>query len=52
MSAVEVRDNPDRHRFEAEVSGHLAVAVYKLDPGVIKPVGPTDFVGVIMPMRI
>jgi DNA polymerase-3 subunit beta len=24
----------------------------QLDPGVIKPVGPTDFVGVIMPMRI
>lgn len=23
-----------------------------LDPGVIRPVGPTDFVGVIMPMRI
>jgi DNA polymerase III subunit beta len=23
-----------------------------LDPGVIKPVGPTEFVGVIMPMRI
>lgn len=23
-----------------------------LDPGVIKPVGPTDFIGVIMPMRI
>jgi DNA polymerase-3 subunit beta len=24
----------------------------QLDPGVIKPVGPTDFIGVIMPMRI
>ena len=24
----------------------------ELDPGVIKPVGPNDFVGVIMPMRI
>jgi len=23
-----------------------------LDPGVIRPVGPTDFIGVIMPMRI
>jgi DNA polymerase III sliding clamp (beta) subunit (PCNA family) len=23
-----------------------------LDPGVIKPVGATDFIGVIMPMRI
>jgi DNA polymerase-3 subunit beta len=24
----------------------------QLDPGVIKPMGPTDFIGVIMPMRI
>jgi DNA polymerase-3 subunit beta len=24
----------------------------QLDPGVIKPIGPTDFIGVIMPMRI
>ena len=24
----------------------------ELDPGVIKPIGPTDFIGVIMPMRI
>jgi DNA polymerase-3 subunit beta len=24
----------------------------QLDPGVIKPVGPTDFIGVVMPMRI
>jgi hypothetical protein len=24
----------------------------QLDPGVIKPVGPTEFIGVIMPMRI
>ena len=24
----------------------------QLDPGVVRPVGPTDFVGVIMPMRI
>jgi DNA polymerase-3 subunit beta len=24
----------------------------ELDPGVIKPVGPTDFIGVVMPMRI
>jgi DNA polymerase-3 subunit beta len=24
----------------------------QLDPGVIRPIGPTDFVGVIMPMRI
>ena len=31
----EVRDNPERHRFELEVDGHIAVAVYKLEPGVI-----------------
>jgi DNA polymerase-3 subunit beta len=24
----------------------------QLDPGVLRPVGPTEFVGVIMPMRI
>jgi len=24
----------------------------ELDPGVVRPVGPTDFIGVIMPMRI
>lgn len=24
----------------------------ELDPGVLRPVGPTDFVGVVMPMRI
>ena len=23
-----------------------------LDPGVVRPVGPTEFIGVIMPMRI
>jgi predicted GNAT family acetyltransferase len=31
----DVRDNPEKHRFELEVEGHAAVAVYKLDPGVI-----------------
>jgi len=31
----DVRDNPARHRFELEVDGHLAVAVYSLAPGVI-----------------
>jgi len=31
----EVRDNPERHRFELEVDGHIAIAVYKLEPGVI-----------------
>jgi DNA polymerase-3 subunit beta len=34
---------------EDEVAIELGGA---LDPGVIKPVGPTDFIGVIMPMRI
>jgi DNA polymerase-3 subunit beta len=34
---------------EDEVSLELGGA---LDPGVVKPVGPTDFIGVIMPMRI
>jgi DNA polymerase-3 subunit beta len=34
---------------EAEVALELGGA---LDPGVVKPVGPTDFIGVIMPMRI
>jgi DNA polymerase-3 subunit beta len=24
----------------------------ELDPGVVRPVGQTDFLGVIMPMRI
>ena len=31
----DVRDNPARHRFELEVDGHLAIAVYSLAPGVI-----------------
>ena len=35
MSGVEVRDNPAHNRFEAEVEGHLAIAVYRLEPGVI-----------------
>jgi predicted GNAT family acetyltransferase len=30
-----IRDNPDRHRFELEVDGHLAAAYYKLEDGVI-----------------
>jgi hypothetical protein len=34
-SSDDVRDNPARHRFELEVDGHLAVAVYSLAPGVI-----------------
>ena len=34
---------------EDEVALELGGA---LDPGVIKPAGPTDFIGVIMPMRI
>jgi predicted GNAT family acetyltransferase len=35
VSEVEVRDNLARHRFEAEVEGRLAVAIYRLEPGVI-----------------
>lgn len=31
----DVRDNPQRARFEAEVDGHVAVAEYELSPGVI-----------------
>ena len=30
-----VRNNPARNRYELEVDGHLAVAVYTLAPGVI-----------------
>jgi uncharacterized protein len=30
-----VRNNPARSRYELEVDGHLAVAVYALSPGVI-----------------
>ena len=30
-----VRNNPGRTRYELEVDGHLAVAVYTLAPGVI-----------------
>ena len=31
----DVKDNPAKSRFELEVEGHTAVAVYKLEPGVI-----------------
>lgn len=31
----EVRDNPEKHQFELAVDGHLAIAVYRLQPGVI-----------------
>ncbi|MGN6460425.1 MAG: GNAT family N-acetyltransferase [Pseudolabrys sp.] len=31
----DVRDNPAHHRFELEVDGHLAIAVYSLAAGVI-----------------
>ena len=30
-----VRNNPARNRYELEVDGHLAVAMYSLAPGVI-----------------
>lgn len=34
MASV-VTNNEAAHRFETEVEGHLAIAVYKLAPGVI-----------------
>jgi uncharacterized protein len=33
--SIEVRDNTDRHRFEIEIDGHIAKAVYRLTLGVI-----------------
>jgi predicted GNAT family acetyltransferase len=30
-----VRDNPEHHRYELTVDGHLAAAYYELSPGVI-----------------
>ena len=30
-----VRDNPDKHRFELDVGGHLAIANYRLTDGII-----------------
>ncbi len=30
-----VRDNPDRHRYELEIDGHVAFAEYGLTAGVI-----------------
>ena len=36
MSGLEIRDNPTRHRFEADLGdGSFAVAEYKLAPGKI-----------------
>ena len=32
---IEVRDNPDLHRFEAELDGKVAVAEYRLAPDKI-----------------
>lgn len=34
-SFISVRDNPLKHRFEAESQGEIAVAVYSLADGVI-----------------
>lgn len=31
----DVRDNREHHRFELEVDGHLAIAQYRLEPGII-----------------
>jgi predicted GNAT family acetyltransferase len=33
--SVDVTDNPQKHRFEAKVEGHTAIAEYDLKPGVI-----------------
>ena len=36
MSGLEIHDNPDRHRFEADLGdGSFAIAEYKLAPGKI-----------------
>lgn len=32
---TEVRDNTEKHQFELEVDGYMALAVYQLKPGVI-----------------
>jgi uncharacterized protein len=32
---AEVTNNPDRHRYELEVDGHVAFTTYRLSPGVI-----------------
>jgi DNA polymerase-3 subunit beta len=42
---LDVLQSLDEDTVKLELGGQL-------DPGVIRPVGPTDFVGVIMPMRI
>lgn len=31
----EVKDNPEKHQFELIVDGHIALAAYRLKPGVI-----------------
>jgi predicted GNAT family acetyltransferase len=33
--SIAVHDNPQASRFEASVSGHIAVAQYEIQPGVI-----------------
>ena len=35
MAEVEVRNNPQKHRFEAVVDGHLAIAEYELGKDVV-----------------
>lgn len=32
---MQVTDNPDKHQFELIVDGHVALAAYRLKPGVI-----------------
>ena len=41
-----VRDNPDRHRYELEVEGHVAVAEYRRAAGVI------TFVHTVVPKEL
>ena len=33
--SMQVRDNTERHRFEIEIEGEIAKAVYRLSPGII-----------------
>lgn len=35
-TAIDVHDNPEARRFEAQVGEHLAVAEYDLEPGAMR----------------
>ena len=32
---MQVQDNPEKHQFELIVEGHVALAAYRLTPGII-----------------